>query len=88
MAGRTVRRFIADLGYAVHTPAEVFGRERLEAGLRDEDWLAVVGSRGWVVFCRDQHILDREWELRAYLAARCTCSSFPAASRSPGFSTC
>jgi len=25
MAGRTVRRFIADLGYVVHTPAAVFG---------------------------------------------------------------
>lgn len=70
MAGRTVRRFITDLGYVVHTPAAVFGRSRLDEGLDDEDWLPVVGRSGWAVFGRDQHILDREMELQAYLAAK------------------
>jgi PIN like domain len=70
MDGRTVRRFLADLGYAVHTPTSVFGRERLVEGLQDKDWLPVVGANGWVVFCRDQHILQRDLELEAYLAAR------------------
>lgn len=70
LAGKTVRRFIADLGYLVHTPTETFGRSRLELGLRDEDWLPVVGSNGWVVFGRDQRILDRPLELEAYLSAR------------------
>lgn len=69
MDGRTVRRFLADLGYLVHTPASVFGRERLERGLGDEDWLQTAGARHWVVFCRDQNILYRPRELKAYLAA-------------------
>ena len=46
MAGRSVRRFIADLGYRVHTPAEVFGKERLDLGLGDDVWLTVVGAKG------------------------------------------
>ncbi|WP_144022806.1 hypothetical protein [Asanoa hainanensis] len=70
MAGRTVRRFIAGLGYRVHTPGSVFGRDRLEKQLLDEDWLPVAGTNGWVVFGRDQHILERENELRAYLDAK------------------
>ncbi len=70
MAGSTVRRFIADLGYVVHSPAEVFGKDRLDRGLRDEDWLPVIGQQGWAVFGRDQAILQREMELRALLAAK------------------
>jgi hypothetical protein len=54
----------------VHTPAEVFGRDRLDQGLNDEDWLPVIGASGWVVFGRDWHILDRDLELQAYRAAR------------------
>jgi PIN like domain len=70
ITGRTVRNVVRDLGYTVHTPRSVFGGQRLERGLDDVDWLPVVGARGWVVIGRDQHILDREVELRAYLAAR------------------
>nr|MDT0661574.1 hypothetical protein [Micromonospora sp. DSM 115978] len=70
MLGRTVRRFIINLGYAVHSPAELFGRERLHQGVIDEDWLPIVGERGWVVFGRDQNILKREDELRAFLDAK------------------
>jgi hypothetical protein len=70
MAGRTVRKVLVDLGYTVHTPAAVFGRERLAQRLDDQDWLPVAGANGWVVFCRDQHILDRPAELQAYQNAR------------------
>ncbi|MBQ0900477.1 hypothetical protein [Micromonospora sp. U21] len=77
MHGRTLRRFIADLGYRVHSPASVFGRDRLEQGVRDEDWLPVIGSRGWVVFGRDQNILRREVELRALLDAKVHMFLFP-----------
>jgi hypothetical protein len=70
MAGKTVRRLLTDLGYVVHTPASVFSRERLQLTVEDEDWLPVVGSHGWAVFCRDQQILDRPAELQAYLAAK------------------
>lgn len=70
MAGRTVRHFFVDLGYIVHTPAEVFGQDRLLHGLDDEEWLPVIGRHGWVIFGRDQRILDREFELEAYRAAK------------------
>jgi len=70
MLGKTVRRFLTDLGYTVHTPVSVFGRERLEQRLDDRDWLPVVGTSGWAVFGRDQRILDRELELQALLDAR------------------
>lgn len=77
MHGRSLRRFIVGLGYVVHSPASVFGRERLEAGLRDEEWLPVVGSKGWVVFGRDQNILKREVEIRALLDAKVHMFLFP-----------
>ncbi|GHJ10205.1 hypothetical protein TPA0907_45720 [Micromonospora humidisoli] len=70
MHGRSLRKFIADLGYQVHSPASVFGRSRLDDGLEDTDWLPIVGAKGWVVFGRDQNILKREKELRALLDAR------------------
>lgn len=70
VAGKTARRYIADLGYVVHSPTSVFGRAVLEQRLYDEQWLPVVGANGWVVIGRDQQILSREAELRAYLDAR------------------
>lgn len=54
----------------VHTPAEVFGADRLRDGLPDAEWLPVVGRHGWVIFGRDHHILQRDLELKAYLAAK------------------
>lgn len=70
VAGRVACRYVRDLGYKVHTPASVFGREVLDRGLLDHEWLPVVGARGWTVISRDQGILDRTYELRAYLDAR------------------
>ncbi|MFV2103177.1 hypothetical protein [Micromonospora sp. LOL_024] len=46
MHGRSLRRCITELGYQVHSPASVFTRERLEQGVRDEDWLPVIGEKG------------------------------------------
>lgn len=70
ITGRTAYNFVRNLGYVVHTPRSVFGRQRVEQGLDDVDWLPVVGDNSWVVIGRDQRILDREIELNAYLAAR------------------
>jgi hypothetical protein len=70
VAGRAAGRFVARLGYKVHTPASIFGRAALDGGVEDRDWLPVVGSRGLVVISRDQQILQWEDELRAYLEAR------------------
>jgi hypothetical protein len=47
----------------------VFGRAALDRGLDDDEWLPVVGSHGWAIIGRDQQILEREDELRAYLDA-------------------
>jgi len=70
VAGRTVQRFITRLGYTVHTPVQVFGRVRLRERVNDEDWLPIIGQHGWAVFGRDYHIMEREYELKAYLAAK------------------
>lgn len=70
LAGKTVRRLIADLGYVVHTPSSVFGRATLGQKLADEDWLPLAGKNGWVVFGRDQRILERPRELDAFLKAK------------------
>lgn len=70
VAGKAARRFVADLGYKVHSPASVFGRAALDEGLNDDQWLPVVGARGWAVIGRDQRIFEWEDELRAYLDAR------------------
>jgi hypothetical protein len=70
ITGRTAYNFVRNLGYVVHTPRSVFGRQQVERGLDDVVWLPVVGRHGWVVIGRDQRILDREMELQAYLAAR------------------
>ncbi|MFF0879837.1 PIN-like domain-containing protein [Micromonospora aurantiaca (nom. illeg.)] len=77
MHGRSLRRCIVDRGYQVHSPASVFTRERLEQGLTDEDWLPVIGEKGWVVFGRDQNILKRELELQAFLKAKVHMFLFP-----------
>jgi hypothetical protein len=63
----------------VHTPSSVFGRERLDVTLEDADWLPVVGARGWVVFGRDQQILYRPSELKAYLSAKVHMFMLPGA---------
>ncbi|WP_373294757.1 hypothetical protein, partial [Dactylosporangium sucinum] len=70
LGGRTALRYITGLGYRVHSPASVFGTDRLQQGLADEQWLPVVGRNGWTVFGRDQRILDRPHELAAWLDAK------------------
>lgn len=66
---RAVRRRLTGLGYVVHTPAELYGSREQALGARDEDWLARVGERGWVVIGRDVKIYERPVELEAYLNA-------------------
>lgn len=66
---RAVRRRLTGLGYVVHSPAELYGSREEALGARDEDWLARVGQRGWVVIGRDVKIYERPAELTAYLAA-------------------
>lgn len=65
-----MRRLLSDLGYAIHTPAELYGTREAALGAADEDWLAKVGQHGWTVIGRDLKIYERPSELEAYRRAR------------------
>jgi hypothetical protein len=67
---RSVRRLLVRLGYAVHTPAELFGDREASLGVPDEEWLRRVGQRRWAVIGRDLKIYERPSELEAYRQAR------------------
>lgn len=67
---RTVRRLLVDLGYKVHTPAEVFGTRADSLGAEDTEWLGKIARSGWVVLNRDAKIMERQHELIAYRAAK------------------
>jgi hypothetical protein len=64
-----VRRLLVDLGYVVHTPAEVFGTREAALGASDELWLEKVAKSGWAVLNRDTNIMRRRDELAAYRRA-------------------
>lgn len=60
---------MVDLGYVVHTPAEVFGTREAALGASDERWLEKVAKSGWAVLNRDTNIMRRRDELAAYRRA-------------------
>ncbi len=68
--GRTVAGRLRELGYIVHTLAEVFGSKDAASGQPDTAWLALVRRTGWVVLARDAAILRRPDELAALRDAR------------------
>lgn len=70
VVSKSVRRRLRVLGYAVHTPQELYGSRAVSSGTRDEDWLARVSPHGWTVIGRDAKIMERPNELAAYRAAR------------------
>ena len=45
-------------------------RQHFAPGTPDEEWLAAVGKRGWIVFTRDKRIRYRALELESLLEAR------------------
>lgn len=63
-------RLLRGLGYAIHTPAELYGSRDAALGAADDDWLARVGARGWACLTRDLKIYERPAELEAYRQAR------------------
>jgi hypothetical protein len=67
---RSVCRLLRGLGYTMHTPAELYGSRRAALGAADEDWLARVSRRRWIVLGRDLKIYERPYELEAYRRAR------------------
>lgn len=70
VADRTPRRCLSDLGYVVHTPADLYGSRELAEGVRDEAWLGKLAVHDWAAISKDEHILQRPTELAAYKAAR------------------
>lgn len=67
---RSVRRRLEELGYTVHTPAELYGSREAALGAEDTDWLPRVGRHRWTVLGRDAKIYERPAELEAYRRAR------------------
>jgi hypothetical protein len=61
---------LTDLGYKVHSPAELFGSRDDAEGTEDEVWLPIVGKRGWLIIATDLKIFERREEYEAYLRAR------------------
>ncbi|MCP3800938.1 hypothetical protein NLX83_16870 [Allokutzneria sp. A3M-2-11 16] len=67
---RSVRKLLLDLGYVVHTPAELFGTRADACGAPDEVWLARIAGSGWAVLNRDVAITRRPSEFAAYRRAK------------------
>jgi hypothetical protein len=66
---RSVRRFLTDLDYVVHTPGELFGSKDEAYGATDTSWLQRVAGTGWAIIGRDAKIAERPYELAAYKSA-------------------
>ena len=47
----------------------MYGSRDEALGAKDEDWLLLVGQRGWIVLATDIRIFEREHEYQAYLKA-------------------
>ncbi|MEO3786600.1 hypothetical protein ABGB12_25015 [Actinocorallia sp. B10E7] len=72
---------MTDLGYRVHTPGELYESWSEARGQRDEDWLPLVGTRGWSVIGSDLKIFERPAELLAYRQAKVSVFLLPGQSR-------
>ncbi|MBZ0150431.1 MAG: hypothetical protein K8J09_02790 [Planctomycetes bacterium] len=44
--------------------------DHFAAGTADQDWLAAIAARGWVVLTKDQRIRRRQAELQALITAK------------------
>ncbi|MFJ2033760.1 hypothetical protein [Streptosporangium sp. NPDC087985] len=78
---RSVRKLLAELGYLVHTPAELFGSRDEALVAPDERRLPLVGQRGWLVIACDIRIFERPHEYEAYLKAKVAVFLLPGESK-------
>jgi hypothetical protein len=76
------------LGYAVHTPPELYGTREAALGTSDTVWLRDVGARRWAVIGRDTKILERPDEVAAYKAAGVHMFLFPGQVKRPVLIEC
>ena len=67
---RSVRRRLEELGYRVHTPAELYGSREAALGAEDIDWLPRAGRERWTIIARDAKVRERPAEIAAYRRAR------------------
>lgn len=78
---RAVRRRLEELGYTVHTPAQLYGSREAALGAEDTDWLPRVGRHRWTVIGRDAKIYERPAEREAYMRARVQVFLLPGQAR-------
>lgn len=67
LSQRWVAEELRSRGVVVHTMRDVFPPGAL---VTDEQWLDVVGKRGWVALTKDKHIRHRQNERRALRSAK------------------
>ena len=59
LGGRTVTRYLRDLGYTAHTLAEIFGSKEKALAQPDTAWLKLARDNQWVVLGRDAAVLTK-----------------------------
>lgn len=76
LGGITVPRLLREAGLRLITLSEHYGIPADE-GVRDEEWLELAGSNGWVVFMKDARIRYNTAERDAVerFSVRCFCLS-------------
>ena len=59
---------LRDLGFVVHTLADVYGERRAQT-IADREWIERAGQENWVVLTKDDRIRYRRVERDAFVAA-------------------
>lgn len=59
---------LRDLGFVVHTLADVYGERRAQE-IADREWIERAGQENWVVLTKDDRIRYRRVERDAFVAA-------------------
>lgn len=75
--GRQVGVALREAGLLVE-----FHDDHFPEGTKDIDWLAVVGSRNWVVLTKDKAIRRKPWERQAVIDANVCLFTLPSGSMS------
>lgn len=60
-------------------------REKFPPNMNDDDWLAVVGSKGWVVLSQDRRFHIRDAEIEAIRQHNVKCFYLPGADQKAWF---
>ncbi len=82
------RNFGKRFPYALHSLRAPVGiewhnRQRFKDSMPDDEWLAIVGDRDWIVFSHDRKFHTEATETAAIIQHKVGCFYLPAASGSP-----